>query len=290
MDDAAFEQALARIRDDRVHGAGEIARECLRLVAESARGIEAGSAAALRILLRARAKRLAACRPSMAPVHNLMKRWCEQADAIGEVPPADARTLAAKAARALIEQSARAAEQAAEQLARHLGPGKTLLTHSLSSTIMALFERLAPLGVAAIVTESRPLNEGYLLAGRLGAMGVRTTLITDAQMGLFAAHADAAVVGADSISAEGILVNKAGTYLLALAARERGLPFYVCCESFKRRPPGMVEPALEEMDAAELAAPKMVGVTAKNVYFDITPRALISGWFDENGMTPSARA
>ncbi len=285
MDESAFEQALARIRDDRVHGAGEIARECLRLMVESARAIDAGSAGALLTLLRARAGRLAACRPSMASVHNLLERWRDQADAIGEVPVADARTLAAKAARSLIEQSARAAQQAAEHLARHLGGGKILLTHSLSSTVIALFERLVPLGVSAIVTESRPLNEGCLLAGRLGGMGVPTTLITDAQMGLFAANADAVVVGADSLSAEGSLVNKAGTYLLALAARDRGLPFYVCCESFKRRPPGMVEPALEEMNGGELGAPRMVGVTAKNVYFDITPTALISAWFDENGIT-----
>ncbi len=156
--------------------------------------------------------------------------------------------------------------------------------------MIALFQQLAPLGVAAIVTESRPLNEGYLLAGRLGAMGVPTTLITDAQMGLFVERADVVVAGADSVSADGSLVNKAGTYPLALAARERGLPFYVCCESFKRRPPGMVEPALEEMNGGELGAPKMVGVTAKNIYFDVTPAALISAWFDENGMTPGRSA
>ncbi len=35
--------------------------------------------------------------------------------------------------------------------------GRVLITHSLSSTIVAVFTRLGPLGVTAIVTESRPL-------------------------------------------------------------------------------------------------------------------------------------
>ena len=35
-----------------------------------------------------------------------------------------------------------------------------------------------------------------------------------------------------------LLINKAGAYLLALAARDQGVPFYVCSERFKQRQPG----------------------------------------------------
>jgi translation initiation factor eIF-2B subunit delta len=235
-----------------------------------------------------RAERVAEARPSMAPVLNLVGRWRDDLGSVLDASPEAARTAAAEHAQSLIEASRTAAQDAAGHLASHLGAGRTLITHSLSSTVMAALERLAPLGVEVVVSESRPLNEGWRCAERLGAMGVPTTLITDAQMGLLVARADAAVVGADSLLSDGALVNKAGTWLLALAARARGVPFYVCCESFKRRPAGMPEPALERMDPGELGVPPMDGVRVENRYFDVTPAALISAWFDERGMERGA--
>ena len=77
------------------------------------------------------------------------------------------------------------------------------------------------------MSEARPLNEGVRTARRLAEKGVSVTLITDAQMGLFVREAEAVVVGADSVLPDGSLVNKIGTHLLALAAREAKVPFYV---------------------------------------------------------------
>ncbi|MGD2084216.1 MAG: hypothetical protein PVF91_14745 [Chromatiales bacterium] len=286
MDDSAFEEALERIRTDRARGAAQLARDCLGVAAESALRAEAASPEALCALLQERADRLAGSRPSMAPVRNLLERWREALGEACDAPLGEARAAAAQGARALIDASRAAAQEAAGHLARHLGGGRRLITHSLSSTVMAALERLAPLGVEVIVSESRPLNEGWQCAERLGALGVSATLITDAQTGLFTAGADAAVVGADSLLPDGALVNKSGTYLLALAARDNGVPFYVCCESFKRRPAGMPDPQLETMAPGELGVPPMEGVEVENVYFDVTPARLIGAWFDEHGMEP----
>ena len=86
------------------------------------------------------------------------------------------------------------------------------------------------------------------------------------------------------ILADGATVNKAGTYLLALAARDQGIPFYVCCESFKfaKEDPDKVE--LEEMSEVELETPDLPHVTIRNVYFDVTPPTLITGWITETGV------
>ena len=139
-------------------------------------------------------------------------------------------------------------------------------------------------GTQAIITESRPLNEGHLLAKQLSEWHILTTLITDAQMGLFITQADAVLVGADTLLADGSLINKAGTYPLALLAHEHSIPFYVCCESFKQRTEAMGTPELEKMNIAELQAPQLSGVAIQNIYFDITPAHLISAWFDEDEM------
>lgn len=278
----SFEQGLAHVHGDRTQGAAELARESLRLLADSALTIEASATADWRRQLLERAQRLAGCRPSMAAIRHLIERWRATVMTLADdVPLEEGRRFAAVAGWEGIEQSRQATEQAAERLARYLGAGRVLMTHSLSSTIVAVFTRLAPLGVSAMVTESRPLQEGYRLAGRLSALGIPTTLITDAQMGLFVARADAVIVGADSRLPDGSLINKAGTYLLALAARDQGVPFYVCSERFKQRQPDWGDPDFERMDPREINAPALAGVIVENVYFDRTPAELISGWFDD---------
>jgi translation initiation factor eIF-2B subunit delta len=287
MDEQTFETTLASIRADRERGASELARECLAVMAETARHTLAKDEAELNGLLHRRAECLAQARPSMAPIYNLLQRWLTLFNNERDVGLGTARVQAARLADELIEYSLRAVGETARQLASHLGPDRTLMTHSLSSTVLAVFRGLHGQGLKAIITESRPLYEGRLLAKRLSDWHVPTTLITDAQIGLFVSQADAVVIGADSLLPDGSLVNKAGSYPLALAARDQGVPFYVCCESFKRRSEAMGVPELEAMDATELDGPELSDVQVQNIYFDITPARLISAWFDEKGMHPN---
>ena len=69
------------------------------------------------------------------------------------------------------------------------------------------------------------------------------------------ARADAVLVGADALLADGTLVNKAGTYLLALAAKDQNVPFWVCAESFKCTNTPADAFALEERSGSELGPP-----------------------------------
>jgi translation initiation factor eIF-2B subunit delta len=278
-----FNLAIAEIRGDRGCGASELARRCLAILADAARALPAADAADLRERLLALAAGLAMARPSMAPIQNLLRRWREGSGIDTGMDLSLARRAAAERAEILIDASRRAVTECAAQTARLLGPGRTVMTHSLSSTVAEVCRLLKDGGLRMIVTESRPLNEGGRLAERLSAWQVPTLYITDAQMGLFVAQADAVLVGADSVLADGSVINKAGTSLLALAAREWGVPFYVCCESFKWRGAGESPPELEEMAPAELGAPGWPRVTVRNVYFDLTPARLVAAWIDETG-------
>ncbi len=279
-----FQRRLQALKQDRQQGASELARRALRMLADSALHGAAGGVDQMRDLLSRRAEILMAARPSMAPLYNLLRRWQCGLTELDNHDLEGFRRRAAEAAEALVAASERAVKEAARHARVQIAGNRTIMTHSLSSTVREVFRQLSGGGIRVIVTESRPLNEGCRLAAELSKWGIATELITEAQMGLFVNEADAVVVGADSLLADGSLVNKAGTYLLALAAGDRGLPFYVCCESFKLRPPGMGEPELEEMASAELAAPNLPGVEVRNIYFDITPPHLISGWITEQGL------
>ena len=280
-----FQGRLRALQQDRVHGASELAREALRILADVALHAAAEDVIQMRVLLGDRAGALAGARPSMAPLHNLLGRWQRGLADLKHDDLDRFRSRAAEAAMALVSASERAVVEAAGHARDGLAESRTLITHSLSSTVSETLRRLKGRGLRVIATESRPLNEGYALAERLSAWGISTRLITDAQLGFFAKQADAALVGADSLLPDGAVLNKAGTYLLALAARDADVPFYVCCESFKLRTPEMGEPELEEMDPAELSGPDLARVEIRNLYFDITPSRLISAWITERGVT-----
>ena len=68
MDDAAFEAALAGLRDDRTSGAAELLRAALDIAAQSAEAAPADDGGALITTLCDRADRLRQVRPSMTPL------------------------------------------------------------------------------------------------------------------------------------------------------------------------------------------------------------------------------
>lgn len=284
MDDAEFRRLHRReIVDDRINGASQLARTALDSLAEFAGSCSIDTPEALQATLLEFAEELQYARPNMAPIHNLVERW---ADRVAALEPASVDALrrdAATIAQELSDGSIEAVSSAAGEAARLIGPGTTIITHSLSSTVLETFRALAPADVGAIVTESRPGLEGRNQARHLNRAKIPVRFITDAQLGHFCRIADVALVGADTLLGDGALVNKAGTYLLALAARDCGIPFYVCCESFKQVPFGAASFELESVNPSELDAPRGACITPFNVYFDITPARLIDAWIDEDG-------
>jgi methylthioribose-1-phosphate isomerase len=91
--------------------------------------------------------------------------------------------------------------------------------------------------------------------------------------------ADAVVVGADRVAANGDVANKIGTYSLALAAREAGIPFVVAAPESTLDPdtPSGAAIAIEQRADEEITVPAApVGTRALNFAFDITPRALVT--------------
>jgi ribose 1,5-bisphosphate isomerase len=277
------QQFVSRIREDREHGASELARTCLDALARHAERIEVTSNEALRQQLIEFAQQLQSTRPTMAAITNLIGAWIA---AVQQLPAGDLSTLRDRIesiSKTLILTSENAVSSAAAHAAELIGTDKTVITHSLSSTVVAVFECLAS-NVKAIVTESRPPSEGRRLAAKLSELGIETDFISDQQMGLFVKRADVALVGADTIADDGSVINKAGTYLLALAARDQGIPFYVCFESFKCSDVSPANVGLEQHDPVEIDPPKLTHVKGHNIYFDVTPPDLVTAWINEHGI------
>jgi len=267
--DLPAQRLLQKIADNRSSGAAELAVETLT---ELARYLEQNPKADAR-QLNELAERIKNARPSMVPLANAMNRW--QTHWASESP---ARALA-RVRQALTS----AGERLTQRALKLVQPGDCLLLHSYSSAVLALLRALvnAQTPFEVIATQSSPGCEGHQLARELNQMGVATQLISDAQMGLFMARADLALSGCDTWLADGHFVNKTGTYLQALAARDQGKPFWVLADSFKNSARTSQELVLEEMAPEELDAPRGPFIRPRNVYFETIPCRLITGRLDE---------
>ena len=91
--------------------------------------------------------------------------------------------------------------------------------------------------------------------------------------------ADAVVVGADRVAANGDVANKIGTYSLALAAHRAGIPFLVAAPEStldEATPSGAAIPIEQRPDEEVTVPAAPAGTRALNFAFDITPAELVS--------------
>ncbi len=224
---------------------------------------------------------------SMAPLFNLVNSVLSSLDAAENVD--EGRRIARAAARAFAADLKVRGEKIAVEAFPLIFDGATVMTHSRSSTVLRTLSLARARGhsFAILCTESRPIYEGRELARQLAQRGIDVTLVTDAAVAHFMSHVDLVMVGADSLSRQG-LVNKMGTHALALAARADGIPLYALCGTEKFLPSDYPHLEIESKDPREVWEGYPEGVTVLNYYFDLTPLELVSGVVTEKGLLEHA--
>jgi methylthioribose-1-phosphate isomerase len=148
--------------------------------------------------------------------------------------------------------------------------------------------------VRVFADETRPYLQGSrLTAWELARDGIDVTIIPDSAAAFLMARGevDCCVTGADRIAANGDVANKIGTYSVALAAREAGIPFYVAApvSTLDLDTASGAEIPIEERSQDEVLFVKgqrlgPEGVAARNPAFDVTPAALVSAIITNQGV------
>jgi ribose 1,5-bisphosphate isomerase len=269
-----FTQRIAQVRDDREHGSRWLVRETISILYDLATSRTGTQAERMQQLQQA-GQELAHARPAMAAIAGAVIRI------LGAPGGLQGKTHAA-------EQLLHEYDTAIERIIKHARPllSGTLMTHSLSGTVLEVLTACASQIDRVVVLEGRPRYEGRDVAIALSKAGIAVTLITDAQAAIFLTQCHAVVVGADSVLANADVLNKAGTALVAWAARGQKMPFYVLCETLKisaRTWTGNLA-QLEEKEAVEVWEQPVQGVTVHNFYFDRTPARLVTTCITEQGM------
>jgi translation initiation factor 2B subunit (eIF-2B alpha/beta/delta family) len=194
------------------------------------------------------------------------------------------------AAARFVENAARAASAAATHAANLIDEGARVLTHSRSSTVLEAFAqaRRAGKNFSIVATESRPMFEGRTLAEALVKQDVPVTLIIDAAAAVAIEEVDLVLVGADAITPVSV-INKAGTRMIALAAREKGIRVFSVCDTSKFIREDCLAPE-HEHPTAELWPDAPAEVIITNKYFESTPLTWFTGIVTEHGILSSNEA
>ncbi|AFH42128.1 S-methyl-5-thioribose-1-phosphate isomerase [Fervidicoccus fontis] len=182
--------------------------------------------------------------------------------------------------------------------------GDTILTHCNTGSLATAGHGTA-LGVIktawkngkkikVIATETRPLLQGArLTAWELKKEGIPFKLITDNMVGIVMMKemVHKVFVGADRILRTGHVINKIGTYGIAVLASYHKIPFYAVAPTstfdLTTSPEDVI---IENRDESEVTtvlnklriAPE--GTSAYNFAFDMTPPELVSGIVTEKGI------
>lgn len=128
------------------------------------------------------------------------------------------------------------AKQSVAKLAsKFIANDSKILVHSRSMTVFACLKNAheKKKNLFVYVTESRPDSSGRQMCDFLSREGIPNQLITDASIGIYLEKVDMVMVGAEGVCASGGILNKVGTYPMAICARAVNKPFYVVAESYK---------------------------------------------------------
>jgi ribose 1,5-bisphosphate isomerase len=173
--------------------------------------------------------------------------------------------------------------------AAHLIKGNGVyFTHCHSSTVMKAFRHAWAQGTRFSVrnTETRPRFQGRITSRELAKLGIPVEHSVDSAARVALRGCSAVFLGADALLADGKVVNKIGSEMVAELARARNINVYVLAHSWKFARMGSAEfrQHLERRDPAEIWRNAPHGVTIQNHAFEILAPHVISAVITEHGI------
>jgi methylthioribose-1-phosphate isomerase len=299
-----YNDVATAIKEMYIRGAPAIGAAAAYGLALAAVHSPAQDAPALRDDVRQAADVLRATRPTASNLFWALDRMLARLDSEASTDVGELRHALVVEAEALADEDVEVNKSMGEYGAELLEDGYSILTHCNAGALATVDygTALAPVRTAwkqgkqvhVYVDETRPRLQGArLTAWELMRDGIPMTLIADNAAGHFIQNGkvDIIFVGADRVVANGDVVNKIGTYKLAVVARENGVPFYpvvptstvdLSIDSGDKVP--IEERGEEEVThvRGQLIAPE--GVNVANPAFDVTPHRYVTGIITERGI------
>ena len=186
----------------------------------------------------------------------------------------------------LLRQLNQSTKEIAKRGSRLIKNKSVIMTHCHSGEALAVIKQAWKEGkkIKVYATETEPKEQGIMTAKELAKLKIPVILIVDSAIEFFIKDVSMVIVGSDAIRREGV-VNKIGTYPLAVVAKEHKKPFYVVGNTLKLDKRKKL--IIEERSPHEIYDERMKTLKIRNPAFDITPWKYINRVVTEKGvMTP----
>jgi len=196
-------------------------------------------------------------------------------------------------AKVFLKNSLKARAKTVQMAQGFIDDGATILTHCRSRVVMQALKAAAKENkrFTVFVTQSNPDQSGYRAKDELTKMGIPTTVILDAAIGYIMEQVQLVMLGAEGVVESGGIINKIGTYPIAITAKSMNKPVYVVAESFKfvRAFPLNQKDVPDKFKYPSSILKAKKDLSAEHPLVDYTPPQYIDLMFTDLGvLTPSA--
>jgi methylthioribose-1-phosphate isomerase len=302
---ADYHQVAYAIRDMVIRGAPAIGAAAAFGLALAAQQSPASDLAILKDDMQKAVLVLIEARPTAVNLNWALTRVMNQVEE-SEANVDEIRQLVLDEAQALADEDVQINQQMARHGAELIDDGDTIIHHCNTGalaavdwgTALGVLRMAHELGknIHVLLDETRPRLQGARLsAWELQQYGIPYDIISDNAAGYFlqSGRVQKVVFGADRVVKNGDVANKIGTYMLALAAHDNGIPAYAIVPTstvdLSLAHGGLIP--IEERNPDEVLDVKVrgrniapQGSTARNPAFDITPNRLVTAIVTENGV------
>ena len=262
----SLNELVADIKSMKIRGANKIAIQSLKFLKTFSKKKGFGKD------FQKAVKKLEKTRPTAVVLHNCLEIVKKEKD----VESID------KLLRRLREASRRIAERGRNLIKN----GDSIMVHCHSTEALGIIERAwrDKKKFKVYVTETEPRLQGIITAKELARRKIPVILIVDSAIEYFIKDVSMILVGTDAMRKEGV-VNKIGTYTMAIVAKEHKIPFYVAGNTLKldKRKKFVIE----ERDPDEVYVEHMKTLEVRNPAFDITPWKYVKRVVTEKGIMTS---
>ncbi len=233
---------IEKVKNDRQNGASHLALQSLEILKTAAYQSSAVSPQLWAEEIIGYGHLLIEARPAMTPISSLVNEFISiiRIKAAGcENEPAALKQLASSASDQIAEDFRLARKTAVQEAATLIKNSSIIMTCSFSSTVYdaLILAQKQDKDFRVTATRSYFNNRSYgeMTCDHLSKHQISCDICADNEIPRLAASADMILLGADTVFADGSLINGYPSLKLAQAASEAGTPLFSICDRYKYR-------------------------------------------------------
>ena len=286
------------IRSMKIRGAGRIARAGATALSEAAKTYGGTDLKDFMNYMGAVAEYVKSARPTAVSLPNAIAYVMNRLRKAEISSVQEGVDAVIKLAEEFVEYSLNAVKTIGELGAKRLVNGDIIMTHCHSTAAVSVIATAHKMGKVNVVyvKETRPKMQGLITAKALADAGLEVILIPDSSVRYFMKKVTKVIVGADTVAANGAVINKVGTSIVTLAAKEARVRTYVAAETYKFSPRTVIGELvpIEVREPTEIVSELWLKENPKvkvyNPVFDVTPPEYIDAIITEKGVIPPQAA